>query len=366
MAEIELPVVITAITNSESESFVAGTLYSQGWSVIYRAINVESLILYIQANAEVAKNSLLIYSPDLSGITPEKLQEYGRKLRQVIGFTQHHNDASDFPGILSMPQDATELISIVRGVLRAPMIRESRLPTSAHRRAQVIALAGVSTSSGCSTVAINVAMEASLLGRDVLLLDGDVRRPSIAPLLALRNMQEGEPWQIIATHLSAGEITQERTQSLSTQMERAMQEFDLIIIDLGSIEKVADSLTDRRWTAAITHWSCDTADELILIGRADAIGIHRLKDLVTAFSALAMRAKVSVLLNMKSASRKEGELESAFLAAIAVLRPERIFTLPRDLRAVTKAQADHATLVEIDDRSVLRKAIAKFAVELKG
>ena len=61
MAEIVLPVVITAIANSELEGFVASTLYSQGWSVVYRALDLESLENFLHSNAELAQGALLLY-----------------------------------------------------------------------------------------------------------------------------------------------------------------------------------------------------------------------------------------------------------------------------------------------------------------
>ena len=43
MSELEMPTVITAIANPEAEGFVAGTLYAQGWNVVFRAIDWSSL-----------------------------------------------------------------------------------------------------------------------------------------------------------------------------------------------------------------------------------------------------------------------------------------------------------------------------------
>ena len=50
MSELEMPTVITAIANPEAEGFVAGTLYAQGWNVVFRAIDWASLHTYLQAN----------------------------------------------------------------------------------------------------------------------------------------------------------------------------------------------------------------------------------------------------------------------------------------------------------------------------
>ena len=59
-----------------------------------------------------------------------------------------------------------------------------------------------------------------------------------------------------------GELTKERVHRLNEYMDQAVNDFDVVIVDLGSIEDIADSLTDRRWTATVIHWSCDIADEL--------------------------------------------------------------------------------------------------------
>jgi hypothetical protein len=84
------------------------------------------------------------------------------------------------------------------------------------------------------------------------------------------------------------------------------------------------------------------------------------------FSLLTIPAKINVLLNFKSKNRKSAEQESSFLSAIAPLKPSRIFTLPRDSRSVERAQNESSTLIDIDERGILRKAISKIAVEMAG
>ena len=55
-----MPTVITAIANSEAEGFVAGTLYAQGWNVVFRAIDWASLHSYLEANSTIAANAQLL------------------------------------------------------------------------------------------------------------------------------------------------------------------------------------------------------------------------------------------------------------------------------------------------------------------
>ena len=74
MSSQELPVVITAISDAQFEGFVSGTLFAQGWSVVFRAIDTEALERFCSNNVEQAASSLLIYSPDLPGITNDVVQ----------------------------------------------------------------------------------------------------------------------------------------------------------------------------------------------------------------------------------------------------------------------------------------------------
>ena len=111
---------------------------------------------------------------------------------------------------------------------------------------------------------------------------------------------------------------------------------------------------------------CDSADEIWFIGKADVLGNLRFSSFIRNFSQVSIRAKVGVLLNMKTPSRRTPELETTFLASSAALHPKRVLTLPRDARAVSKAQSEHATLIEMDDGSTLRKGIAKIALEVVG
>lgn len=364
MAEIALPVIITAIANSDLEGFVAGTLFSQGWNVIYRALDSDSLGVFLESHAELRGDALLIYSPDLPGLTPALISEYQVMTRQVIGFSSDPAPNPEYAGIYRTPLDAAELLSLVRGYVRAPLLRSSTVEKVKRRRARVIAIGTPSGSSGCTTVAINLAMELSILGRETLLLDADVRRPSIAPLLALHKLGSDEFARVIAPHLSVSEFTQDRVDTLSEYLEHLTENYDLVIIDLGAIEGISDALTDRRWTSSLIHWSCERADELWILGKADTLGIHRLEFLVRDLSQVTIRAKVSVLLNMRPNGRKGSDREGLFHSVSNALRPQRIFTLPRDNRSVVKAEEERSALVEVNDRSPLRKAIAKLAVEV--
>ncbi|MEI8119249.1 MAG: hypothetical protein WCG68_00025 [Actinomycetes bacterium] len=363
MSNQELPVVITAISDAQFEGFVSGTLFAQGWSVVFRAIDTEALEKFCLTNPEQAADSLLIYSSDLLGISAEVVKNLSGKVKQVVGFSSKHNP--DFADLHSNPATATDLVSIVRGFVRAPMLRQPSQINRANRKAHVMAIGSAGSDTGCTTIALNLAMELSVLGKSTLLIDANFRAPSIAALIAIRNVQSESRWRTIAPQLAIAEITQQEAGNIDQLMESATQNFDNIVIDLGSISGLSNRLTDRRWTSTMTTWSCDQGDELMVIARPDLLGIHRLEQVCGLLEKTSIRSALSFTLNMRSQGKKGDDEEAQFLAITTRLRPLCVRVIGRDLRAASKALEEKATLIEVNMRSALRKSIAKMASELK-
>jgi len=64
---------------------------------------------------------------------------------------------------------------------------------------------------------------------------------------------------------------------------------------------------------------------------------------------------------------KRGDLEEAtFLNSTTALKPIRVRSIAKDPRAIAAAEDEHSTLVEINERSSVRKSIADLARELKS
>lgn len=302
MSSQELPVVITAISDAQFEGFVSGTLFAQGWSVVFRAIDTEALERFCLSNSEQAASSLLIYSPDLPGISSEVVKNLTTKVKQVVGFSSKTNP--EFAELHPNPATATDLVSIVRGFIRAPMLRQASQVSRANRKAHVVGIGSAGSDTGCTTIALNLAMELSILGKSTLLIDANFRAPSIAALIAIRNVQSESGWRTIAPQLAIAEITQQESGSIDQLMESATQSFDNIVIDLGSISGLSNRLTDRRWTSTMTTWSCDQGDELMVIARPDLLGIHRLEQVCALLEKTSIRAALSFTLNMRSQGKK--------------------------------------------------------------
>ena len=366
MSELEMPTVITAISSSETEGFIAGTLFTQGWSVVFRAIDWTSLERFISANQDVAGGALLLFASDLPGISKEKVDSITPQLRQTIGFSTDKHQKSEFIDLYEVPQSVTDLVTLVRGFVRAPLLRGLNTPHRAPRKARVIAVGSAGSYTGCTMLAMNLAMELSILEKSTLLIEGNYRAPSIAAYLAMRNINSDAQWKSIAPHLSLVEINQDHAGEINEFMDRAAAEFECIIVDLGSISGLSNRLTDRRWTSTMTTWCCDQGDELMIVSRADQLGAHRLAQVVELLQNTSVRAGISFVMNMK-APGKRGESEQAkFLSCTTPLKPIRVRSIAKDSRAIMAAEDEHATLVETNVRSNVRKAIANLARELES
>ena len=359
-----MPIVVTAIARAEVEGFIASTLFAQGWSVVFRAIDWQSLEEFVTEKSTDLSSTLLIYGSDLPGITKERVNQLSSKFNQVIGFAT--NTTEEFADLKKAPAISADLVSLVRSFIRTPMLREFVPAQNQIRRAKIFAVGSAGTYTGCTLIALNLAMELSTQGKSTLLIDANFRAPSIFDLLSMRSSETDPTWKSIAPNLAVFEVTQAQAIEIGALMFRAGKEFDHVIIDLGSIAGLSNRLTDRRWTSTMTTWSCDHADELIVVSRPDLLGVSRLQKVIELLAQTSIRAKISFVMNMKSSGKKGEAEQSKFLTVTSPMKPFRVRTINTDIRAVLAAQVERATLIEVNERSAVRKSIAELASELSS
>lgn len=365
MVESITPSIITAIADSNFESFVSSNLHSQGWDIIARAVDLSALRQFVEENAEAAKRSILIYAPDLTGFTEDEISELRGSVRQLIGYGTDL-EVSKFTSLAARPIDSTELVTQIRGVLR----REFREPLIADQRkinsigAKVISIASAGSATGATTLAINLAMESSLLDKRTLLIDGNSIEPAIAIALELRNLRADLNPRLISPLLWSYELTESKSAKFSEFMASAYANFDLIIIDLGSISNLAMKLTDRRWNSRTLIWSSDSADEIWINSRPDEIGRFRLTRLIHELGKTKIKAQLQFVANLETPRRRSDHGAHELAAEIDQLNPLNRLSLPRDNRAVAAASGSSSSLSEASPKSMLRKAISKIASEL--
>jgi MinD-like ATPase involved in chromosome partitioning or flagellar assembly len=364
MAEIALPVIITAISNSEQESFVAGTLFTQGWSVIHRAVDFESLHEFASSNPEQASSALLLYSPDLNDFDSDSFETLSLNFRQIIGFASSNSPRSVDDGLHEIPSTAPQLATFIRGYVRSPLIRKLTPLIQSNNRARVIAISSAGSCTGASTMAINLAYELSLKEKRVLLIDANLSEPNIAIYLDQRNLIDEELWRLSSPCMYIKELTRERIAEFDSVIERAHSDFDFIIIDIGTIHDLSSQLSDRRADSLVITWAGDHADELWIIARPDRIGQMRFKKITSILNRTSIISSITFVLNMRTHGRKGQEEEKVFLSVATTHKAAHLYVLPSDIRSTTDASESRAALAEVNERGVLRKALASIASEM--
>lgn len=365
MVENSTHTIITAISDSTFEGFVSSNLYSQGWDIVARAVDVSALQNFLNQNQETAKNSILIFAPDLPGFSENTVAELRAQFRHLIGYGTE-SEIISFPSLSPRPTESADLVSQIRSVLR----REFREPLISNQKAanlvgaKVIAIASAGTATGATTLALNLAMESSLLEKRTLLIDGNSLEPTISIALELRNLRGDQNPRLISQLLWAYELTETKSANFAKFMATAYGNFDLVIIDLGSVTNLAAKLTDRRWNSQCLIWCTDNCDEIWINSRPDEVGRFRLTRLIQELTKNKIKAKLQFVANLEVPRRRSDQGAHELAAQIDQLNPIDRLTLPRDNRAVAAAAVSSSSLSESSPKSMLRKAILKIASEV--
>jgi cellulose biosynthesis protein BcsQ len=358
MDEIEFPSVITAIGDSEFEGFVASTLFSQGWSVIQRALSFESLKEFLSQNPH--QEFILIYSSDLPGIDADAVQTLQRLVPKSFGFESSSELIQISPNLLRRPKTAHELISYVRGNVRSPLLRTSITYEKSQHRAQVIAAGSVSHFTGTTTLSINLAYESSLLGKKTLLIDANFQSPSVALLLEERTITELSTWKNICPNLYVAEATQDNLKELVQKLELSLNEFDLIVLDIGSLRRLSNLLSDRRWRSQLITWSCENADQILVTSTEDIVALANLKLITDDLQKTSIGAIVKFVLITKLEKRRRGSQHPYTHPVLMQIDSSKILTIPLDSQAVHQSRLRRLPLEQINERGALRKSISSY------
>ena len=352
---------VTAIHGSDFESFAASTLFSQGWSVLHRALDWSSLIDFLETLTILP--DVVLLSTDLEGINIGAINELRARGIQIFLFRKRDEDVLQFPDSLPEPTAALELIGLVRGSIRKPLLRASEALVE-ENRGHILAIASAHSGAGCTSLAINIASELSLLSKKVLIVDANVQSPAVAILLGEQGLHSAKSFQKISNNLWAMEVTQENIAESITLLERAKMEFDHILIDAGVIADLASVLRGRRWTGEVIVWVTSHADELWIISKSNRVAVERVRTVAQALLQNSIKPTVSFVQSMSSQSKKSSVQDEAFLSTINALRPKKIHRYPHDPRSIAAAESELLSLYESNERSSLRKSVVQLAGEV--
>ena len=354
-SEIPQLEVVTAIPDAESEDFLAQLLYSQGWSIVHRALDTNSIILFMRKRG-IELRTVIVYKSDFPGFGAEIVEEFASPTvtfisLDSINFTSH------------------EIMLEIRGKLRSPMLHpalsalvvDDDLPETAlanftpssikrvnrpaktpTRERNIIAVTGSTGAPGRTRFATVLAEELSQQVA-VLLIDADIRSHGISNHeTTLKNNQI--------------EILPLDRESRPTQIPDGNE---TTVVDLGTLPGLAEAVNDRRWHGSLVNNVLDRASHLVYLSKSTSSSMAELTAFLREYPLLLKRLPVTYVCVLAGHSRELREWESKFLALTAgenrhILRESQLeLTVPGGLMS------------SIRFGSPKRKEIAKIAISLR-
>lgn len=353
---------ITAIHKAEFESFAASTLFGQGWNVLHRALDWQSVIDFLEASPELP--DVLLCSTDLIGITSESIEELKSRGIRIFLFMHEASIVRDFPDALPIPNSALELIGLVRGSIRSPLLRNS-IPERRASRATVLGVTSAHSAAGCTTLAINLSSELSVAGHRTLLVDANPTAPAVAVLIGEQGLHTNKGFTQVGAGFWAMEITQNTIFDSIALLDNAQYEFDFIVIDLGPTLEIAETLSGRRWSGETLVWVSSNADQLWVLAKSDFLSLHRLRKLTQDFLRNSIKPEISFIQFATKSGRRSTAADELFANAISALGSKRVLKIPLDTRSISIAENTHETLYQSNEKSLLRKSIQGLSGEIK-
>lgn len=265
-------------------------------------------------------------------------------------------------------------------------------------RSEVIAVWGPAGSPGRTTVAINLAAELALAGRQVLLIDADTYGASVAASLGL--LDESAAFAQACRVADQGTLTSSVLAGIATEvvfaggsfrllsgltrsdrwpelraaavervLEAALKLVDTVVIDCGFClendeELSYDQMTPRR--NATTVSALAMADTIYAVGQSDAIGMPRLVRGLNELAELhggGISAPIKVVFNKTPKRSIARSAQNELTLAWERFGPDYPIAhfLPQDAETVERAITEGRLLLELGPNTVLRQAIRTMA-----
>jgi hypothetical protein len=309
-SEIPQLQVVTAISDSDCEDFVSQLLFSQGWSIIYRAIDMAGLMEFLEArNGDL--RTVVIFKSDLPNFSAEMLESSANsKVKNIC--------------IDDIEINSHKLMTFIRGQLRLPLIatasqNSQNLQVPAVLKPCVITITGTLGAPGRSSVALNIANYLAATS-EVNLFDADTRAPALDYFIgrAGNNHENLNLLSLISQEKSI-EVTIGKSSSVS-------------IVDLGPLPPLTEVVNDRRWQAGFINRTLEETTTLIYLCKSNGLSLIRLEQFMSQFPVLLRRLPIIYILNQSGSTREDRALANRFLK---MCEGETSFILPMNNRINT-------------------------------
>jgi hypothetical protein len=291
--------------------------------------------------------TVIVYQTDLPGFTPDLLSRYGAPTITLISL-----DTVSF--------SSHELMAVIRGKLRAPMLRSIAVePIDPFTsRDEPLAVTGVQEAPH-SIRRLNRPTTQRLRDRKLIAVTGSTGAPGrtrFAALLAEELSGEGSIALIDADIRSHGiSVSRERAQGgriarIPLDREERPTHIpegeEVAVVDLGTLPGLAEAVTDRRWHGSLVNNILDRAT-------------LELTQFLREYPLLLKRIPVTYICILTGHSRELREWENKFLTLTLgenqyVLRENQLEPL-----------SERGLLATLRIRNPRRKEIAKIATSLR-
>lgn len=167
-----------------------------------------------------------------------------------------------------------------------------------HQNSKTFAITSVAENEGKSTAAANIALALAGRGFRVMLIDMDIRKPSIYKIFGYRNKLEHEFSDVLSQKISAKEykFLQYKKSGLYLAMNRRYRSDAAQWLGSEIVSKCIQSISDRMDFVIIdtppVAASADAAslvgicDKTLLVVRTDSVGVTDINDTVMTVSSI--------------------------------------------------------------------------------
>lgn len=354
--------------------------------VLKRCVDVEDLL----ATASRGQAEVAVVGADLPGLDRNVLEDvtrWGMRVVAVATEVERAQPRAERIGIATV-LDAARVDELVPTVVAAPP-SENTVPTlpavpspapvaAQGRPGRVITVWGPGGGPGRTTLATALAGELARRGLDTLLVDADPHGGSVAQQLGI--LDEASGLLTAARFVAAGTVAERfpgaqrrlserlrvltglprpdrwseiRAGALTALVEHARLEGQ-VVLDTGfSVEQDLAADLGRPSRSDLTREALEIADEVLLVGAADPVGLARLARAITELHELRPDPPVRVVVNRMRSSLgwREGDV-AAMLAEFGASRG--VHFLPDDQAAVDRALVAGRLLLESGDGALTR------------
>lgn len=386
-------VVLIVSTGAPWETRALAALQSSPATVVLkRCVDVADLL----ATASTGQAHVAVLAADLAGLDQAVVDDLGRYGVRVVGVASDTEptrpraarigvvtllEASRVDEVASLvaalPADPT-LVPEPAGVVPADRGEDQPAAPAGGAPGRVIAVWGPGGAPGRTTLAGAVAAELARRGLSTLLVDADPYGGAVAQQLGI--LDEVSGLLAAARLVTAGTVEQRfttvqrrlsdrlrvitglprpdrwpevRPGTLTALVERARRDGQ-VVVDTGfSIEPDPASDLGRAARNDLTREALEVADEVVLVGSADPVGLARLARAIADLRELLPDVAPRVVVNRMRPSL--GWREADVVAMLAGFGPSRgVHFLPDDQPAVDRALVAGRLLVESGDSPLTR------------